>query len=216
MLGIPLLLYGIFKSPLDEWFAAGAGRLVKWIFIAGYAFLAVIFVVFGSMMAQAAKKAPDPDADAIIVLGAGIRGDKVTWTLKNRLDVARQYYLENPGAIIVVSGGYGKNEQHSEAFAMEKYLLEQGVAKSDILKEERSSTTAENFEFSKSLLDERLKPGYRVVYATNDFHILRAGIKARQAGIKAQGLAAPTPIYIVANSYMRESLALLSAFVLGT
>ena len=65
--------------------------------------------------------------DAVIVLGAGIRGDKVTLPLKMRLDKAIQYHSKNPEAVIVVTGGQGFQETVTEAYAMEKYLVENNI-----------------------------------------------------------------------------------------
>ncbi len=216
IMGIPLLLYGLFQPAIDERTRHGAAKIVKRILITVYFAVAGIMIVFSVWAAFAAHTRPDPGADAVIVLGAGIRGNTVSYALQNRLDTAAQYYEENPGALVVVSGGQGQGEDVSEAYAMQKYLLEHtNVPAESIIKEELSTSTAENFAFSKELLDGLLGTDYRVVYVTNDFHILRAGIIAEGENMNAQGLAAPTPFYIIPNSYMRESLALLYTFVFG-
>ena len=216
LLGIPLLAYGLFKPRLDTWFRHGFGKFIKWLFLCGYIFIVGVIAVFSTMAVSAAHVAPPSGADAVIVLGAGIRGDQVSYALQNRLDAAAGYYRENPSAILVVSGGFGKGKEVSEAYAMEKYLLSIGIPREAILKEERSTSTNENFRFSKEILDGMLGANYEVVYVTNDFHILRAGINARDEGLNAHGLAAPTPLYIIPNCYMRESLALLSTYVFGS
>ncbi|MDL2237907.1 YdcF family protein [Christensenellaceae bacterium OttesenSCG-928-K19] len=216
LLGAPLLLYGIFKPRLDIWFRRGIGKVVKWVFICGYVFMIALTVTMSALMLSAANTTPQPGAQAVIVLGAGIKGDQVSWTLQNRLDKAAGYYEQNPNALIVLSGGYGKGKNISEAQAMEKYMLGIGIPASAMIKEERSTSTNENFRFSKELLDERFGNSYHTVYVTNDFHILRAGINAKDEGLTAEGLSAPTPIYIAFNNYLRESLALLATFTFGT
>jgi len=216
LLGIPLLAYGLFKSRLDIWFEKGTGKFIKWFFIAGYLFLAVIFIVSGIMMAQAVGKKPAPGADALIVLGAGIRGETVSYTLQNRLDAAIGYFNENPNTVIVVSGGYGNGEQFSEAHAMKKYLVRAGISEDKIIEEDRSRSTAENFRNSKEILDGIFDTDYNVVFVTNDYHVLRSGIIAEQAGLRAEGLSAPTPGFIVPNSYAREALALIAQCVFGS
>ncbi len=215
LLGIPLLVYGLFKRRLDKWFARGAGKVVKWVFLYGYLFLAVWVVGASCVMMAAAHAAPEQGAQAVIVLGAGIRGERVSWTLQNRLDKAAEYFSENPGTVIVLSGGKGAGEDISEAQAMEKYMASIGIPKEALIKEDRSTSTNENFRFSKELLDARFSAQYRVVYVTNDFHILRAGMNAKEEGLTAEGLAAATPPYIVFNNYLRESLALLHTLVFG-
>ncbi len=215
LLGTPLLLYGIFKARLDSFFKRKAGRIIKWIFIGGYIFMAGVIGIFTCVALSASLTAPAPGAQAVIVLGAGIRGEQVSLSLKNRLDAAASYRAQNPDAVLVCSGGYGAGKTVSEAYAMEKYLLSIGVPQSFIIKEERATTTSENFIYSKEILDGLLPKGYRAIYATNDFHILRAGMCAQDAGLAAQGLAAPTPAAIAPNCFMREALALLYTYVFG-
>lgn len=122
--------------------------------------------------------------DAVIVLGAGLRGENLSLILRNRLDAAVEYYNENPEAVIVVSGGQGPDEDIPEAEAMERYLYEQGVPLSRIIKEDKSTSTEENFKFSKELLENRFDEGYTVGFITDDFHIYRAGKTAERAGFK--------------------------------
>jgi uncharacterized SAM-binding protein YcdF (DUF218 family) len=215
-MGAPLLLCGLFEPAIDAKTRHGAAKIVKRVLITAYFAVAGVMAVFSVWAASAAHTLPDPGADAVIVLGAGIRGDTVSRTLQNRLDTAARYYEENPGALVVVSGGRGQGKDVSEAYAMQKYLLEHtNVPAESIIREERSASTAENFAFSKALLNNLLGTDYRIVYVTNDFHILRAGIIARGENMDAQGLAAPTPLYIIPNSYMRESLALLYTLAFG-
>ncbi|MEG0914164.1 MAG: YdcF family protein [Christensenellaceae bacterium] len=215
LLGIPLFLYGIFQRPLDTWFSKGFGKFIKWFFIAGYLFLTAVFVIFSIQMNIAAHTAPPADADAIIVLGAGLKNAEPTLTLANRLDQALFYYTQNPNSFIVVSGGFGHGQSVSEAQAMQDYLTARGVAPQKILKEEKSTSTGENFAFSKKILDDVFKKPYTIVYVTNDFHILRAGMNAQHYGFDAHGLSAPSPAYVAFNSYLREALALLKATVFG-
>ena len=124
----------------------------------------------------------DYSEDAVIVLGAGINGDKVTLPLKMRLDVALEYCNKNPDAVVVVSGGQGFQETVTEAYAMEKYLVEKGIEKERIIKEEMATSTEENMAFSKKILDERFVNGYSVVVVTNNFHVFRSVCYAKDAG----------------------------------
>ena len=55
-------------------------------------------------MTTAAHRGDHRQADAVIVLGAAVHGDKVTWVLSNRLDAAIDYLNAHPEAIAVVSG----------------------------------------------------------------------------------------------------------------
>ena len=149
--------------------------------------------------------------DAVVVLGAGIKGEKVGNCLKHRLDGAVEYHHKNPKALIVVSGGQGQYEDISEALAMERYLIAQGVPQQLIIKEDRSTSTKENFLFSKQLLDERFEgEEYRVAFISNAFHIYRAELTAERAGLEdAAHIGTTTPYYLVIPSTFRECMAVV-------
>jgi uncharacterized SAM-binding protein YcdF (DUF218 family) len=217
LLGLPLLIYGIFALPLNHWFTHGLGKIVKWIFFVGYLFLACVFAVFGILMNIAAQAEPPQGADVVLVLGAALRGTEPSDTLARRLDTAIAYAEKNPKALLVVSGGQGPQEEIPEAHAMKQYLIEHGIPENRILVEDASTSTHENFVNSKILLDQYFgENAYTTVFVTNDYHILRAGINAKEAGItNAYGLPYRTLWYTAPPAYMRESLALLATYVLG-
>ncbi len=152
--------------------------------------------------------------DAVIVLGAGIRGEVPSKSLAARLDAAAEYYFDNPDALIVVSGGQGKDEAITEALAMERYLVAKGVPRASIVKEERSTSTAENFEFSKEMLEKIFDGEYRIAFSTSDYHIFRAGLIAKDAGIDdAAHIGAPAPWYTVIPSGLRECMAIVRFYL---
>ena len=158
----------------------------------------------------------DYSEDAAIVLGAGIRGDKVTLPLKLRLDKAIAYHTENPDALIVVTGGQGFQETVTEAYAMEKYLLQNGVDKDKIIKEEKATSTAENMKFSKEILDKQFSGDYSAVVITNNFHIFRGVAIARKAGLqKVSHLHAGLQWYNLLPCFLRESLAVIKMIICG-
>ena len=94
-----------------------------------------------------------------------------------------------------------------EAWAMAQWLREQGVPEDKILQEDRSTSTWENFVFSRQLLLENgVDENQPIAYATSDFHCWRAGWTARQAGFaQARRIPAPTPISQRLPSWLREA-----------
>ena len=216
ILGVPLLIAGIFLPQLAAWAAASKlGTVIKWLFLGGYGAFLAAFLVTLALMLKASFAQPQRGADAVIVLGAGVRGDRVTLTLSRRLDTAMAYLEENPDTLLVVSGGQGPGETVTEAFAMEKYLLEHGVPQENILKEERATSTLENFRYSMELIKERFGEDPDVVYVTTAFHVFRAGKVAQKAGINASGMGCPTTWYIIPNCYLREAVAIWSYWLFG-
>ncbi len=203
--GVPLVLIALLLPHMDH----GILRVLKWAAVIGYSLAGVIFLVCGILMGTAPKKAEQVEADALIVLGAAVHGDRVTWVLSNRLDTAADYLAAHPETVAVVSGGQGSGEDLPEAVAMKRYLVERkGILESRILVESESENTRENFAFSKALIERELGAGARVAFVTTDFHVFRAGRVARAAGLNAPGIASPDVWYIRINNLMRESVGI--------
>ena len=202
--GVPLVLLAILLPRMDH----GVLMVLKWAAIVGFSIACLIFLVCGILMSTAAKKADEVDADALIVLGAALHGDKVTWVLSNRLDTAADYLESHPGCVAVLSGGQGSGEDMPEAAGMKRYLAE--VRKIDpdrLYTEDQSTSTLENFRFSKELIERELGER-KIAFVTTDFHVFRAGRVAKAAGLLAPGIAAPDVWYIRINNFMRECVGI--------
>jgi len=143
------------------------------------------------------------------VLGAGLHGDGVSPVLAERLNEAIAYTVKYPGTPIVVSGGVGDGKNISEAYAMEQYLIKNGVT-SVILLEEQSTNTEENLLYSKAILDEYFAgEDYKIGISTNMFHSYRARLNATNIGLEAYSLITETSnVFALPASYIRESFAL--------
>ena len=132
--------------------------------------------------------------DYAIVLGAGLNGDKVSKTLKSRLDKLIEYYNKHEDIKIIVSGAKCKNEIISEAQAMYNYLVDKGINKEKIVKEDKATTTLENIIYSKEILMKYNKENERVVIVTNDYHLFRARLIANILNLKNEGLSSQSSI----------------------
>jgi len=153
--------------------------------------------------------------DALIVLGAGVHGENVTAPLARRLDAAAEYFQKNPRVVIVVSGGQGPQEDLPEAVAMKRYLVAKGIPGNQILEEEKSTSTYENFLFSSRLLKQRFPEGCTIAFITNNFHVYRAARTAQAAGVSARHLGASLNGAAIPSTYLREMLAVTSMWVFG-
>ncbi len=213
LLGAFFLVWGVFSVKISEITQKGLLKFIKCgviLLLCAECFLVGAIAIYG----QADNV--DYSEDAVIVLGAGLRGDKLTLPLKLRLDKAVDYSRKNSDAIIVVSGGQGLQETVTEAYAMEKYLVEQGVDGDRIIKEEMATSTNENMMFSKMLLDEHFDKPYKTVIITNNFHILRSVSIARTSGLDdVYHMHAEIQWYNLVSCYLRESLALLKMWIIG-
>ena len=174
-----------------------------------------ILLSFGAVVVAIgvnAMNTPKTEADAVIVLGAGlVEGEWVSAHLAMRLDKAVEYLTENQRTVVVVSGGQGPDERISEALAMKNYLLQRGISEERILLEDQSTSTYENFMYSKVILDEFFieRPDYEIVHITNNFHALRAGVYAKRVGFVAESLSSNSPMVTMLGDFSREYMALL-------
>jgi len=202
-------------------FWAEKSKTVLWcrrIFAAG---CCMVFVLLGSLEAQiimtARRDMSIISADAVIILGAGVNGTRPSLTLRTRLDAALDYLEQHPDIPVVLSGGQGSGEEITEARCMYDYLTERGVDPERLLLEEASTSTAENFAFSRPLLVEAgVDPEEDwIAFVTNDFHICRAGLlAAREKYELAFGIPAELPwLYLELNYYIRESFALVKTLI---
>ena len=169
-------------------------------------------LIFGCVLfACGAKDNADGSEKAVIVLGCGIDGEQVSPKLARRLDKAIEYFNEHPDKPVIVSGGQGAQEDIPESTAMKRYLVSKGVPDGMIIEESNSTSTFENFEFSKDIADT-LPGGDRIVFVTSRFHIYRASRYAAGAGFEAHHIGARVPFYELPSNYLREMLAVVKFF----
>ncbi len=127
-------------------------------------------------------------ADYTIVLGAGIRGETMTVTLKQRVDAAIEYAnLNEDYGYIVVTGGQGPGESITEAEAMKRHLVKNGIEDERVIKEEHATDTYENLEFSKEIIEKhsgKKIDELNIKVITSGFHLLRSKMLCNELGYK--------------------------------
>ena len=226
---LPLLANGIFgvgvflpllAATVGLWLFAkphkkGWRRVMATVSVCGLCICAVLGVVLSGFMLSAAAKEPLADG-TVVVLGSRIYGDRPSRMLGDRLRLAADYLKENPDLNCVVAGGLGKGETYTEAYVMQKYLVEKcGIDPARIACEGASTDTRENLLYSMKIIEER---GWSrsVVTATQIFHQYRARRWAQQAGADEVGaLACRTPFHLLLNYWVRECAAICRLWVLG-
>lgn len=154
-------------------------------------------------------------SDYLLILGARVKGETVSLSLKSRLDRGVEYLNRYPDSRAILSGGQGPGENLSEAEAMKRYLVAKGIPENRLILEQYSTDTDENMWFSKELLKEQgVDPGaVSVTVVTNDFHMLRAKMLAKRAGFKANGYSSRTPEFTIPKAYTRELAAFVKSFI---
>ena len=179
--------------------------------LSGYvSFQCVSFVLYGFLYGRLGVPR---HAGFVVVLGSGLLdGWRVSPLLASRLNRGRVIYqgLAAGGhdPVLIVSGGKGSDEQVSEAEAMAGYLTERGVPADRIQLEDQSESTEENLAYSKAMMDQ-LRPEARCVIVTSNYHVFRAAMIARRAGVRGQVTGARTAGYYWPGATLREFAAVL-------
>ncbi|MBO5386638.1 MAG: YdcF family protein [Lachnospiraceae bacterium] len=211
MLGMVTLAYGLFYKVLVK-------KLPRWLIGIYYLGMTLIAIVIPVLFISGGTDNVTYKEDAIIVLGAAVRGERISGALQKRLDVAIEYYQENPDVVIVVTGGQGPQEDITEALAMERYLIANGIPQKNIIKEEKATSTYENFKYSKELLNDYFTElgvtEYKLAYVTDDYHIYRAGQLAKIAGLgDMTHCHSNTHKSIILPSGLRECMAIVKLWI---
>ncbi|MDO4296172.1 MAG: YdcF family protein [bacterium] len=211
----------------SEYYAKNSRRIPLWVpvsvlttLLAGVVIFAVTEVLIFS---QAVGKKAD-GMDYVIVLGTQVKGESISDSLKKRLDEVLLYAEKNPDTIFVLSGGKGKGEYLPEAEAMYTYLKYNGVEETSMIKEEFSTNTKQNLEYSKRLIEQReaglhqQRRGQapKIAVLSSDFHVFRAKQLAKKMGLTdIYGISAPTNKLLFVHFCVREALAVWKDKLLG-
>ena len=171
-------------------------------------------LIFGCVLfACGAKDNADGSEKAVIVLGCGIDGERVSPKLARRLDKAIEYFNEHPDKPVIVSGGQGVHDDIPESTAMKRYLVSKGVPDEKIIEESRATSTSAHFVFSKDITD-MLPGGDKIVFVTSRYQIYRASRYAAGKGFEAHHIGARVPFYELPANYLCEMLAIVAEYVI--
>lgn len=151
---------------------------------------------------------PAAEVKCVIVLGCRIYGDQPSSMIWVRTRAAYNVLCEHPDAVCIVSGGQGSGESITEAEAMYRLLTEWGIPSHRIYKEDRSTSTEENMEYSAGILKE-LGITDGIAIATSEYHQYRATLYAERSGLTVSGnYSGGTSRLTVLNAWLREWAAL--------
>ncbi|BCM91571.1 hypothetical protein IAD21_03446 [Abditibacteriota bacterium] len=120
-------------------------------------------------------------SDAIIVFGAKVRSDgSASPLLRARTWHAFELWKRGLAPKIVCTGGVG-DYPPAESVVQGKLLLGWGVPASDILRDQKSTSTRENALFAAELLPSSA----RVIAVSDPFHVWRCRRDCTRAGLRA-------------------------------
>lgn len=173
------------------------------------------FLVIEGMILYHAKSQEKIQTDYAIILGAGLWGEDLSLTLFHRLNESLEYLKAFPETKVVVSGGQGPGENITEAEAMKRFLMKNGIDEGRILLEDKSTSTYENMLFSSNIIErEEGTKNKEVIIITSDFHMLRAKMLASRVGLIPYGISSDSVDYLKPYYYSREYLAIIKSFLI--
>lgn len=148
------------------------------------------------------------DVDCIIILGAGVWGDKPSPMLEDRLLEGINLYKNNVSSKIIMSGDHGR-EDYDEVNLMKNYAIEKGIPSEDIFMDHAGFSTYETMYRAKEIFKAK-----KVVIVTQNYHMYRALYDAKKLGLDAYGVCSDPRQYVGATyREIREILARDKDFV---
>ncbi|KAB2338143.1 YdcF family protein [Cytobacillus depressus] len=171
----------------------------------------ISIAVLHHQIMKTAESTPPADIPYVIVLGAKVNGEEMSLSLLYRARKALEYIEAHSDTTVIVTGGQGNGEHISEAEALKRFFINEGIHEDRILQEDLSTSTYENLKFTKELYNID-----HAIIVSNDFHLYRAIELAKKVGIKGYPLAAETPRVVKATLFIREYAAILKMWIFGS
>lgn len=156
-------------------------------------FLALLFSLaagsIGWEIWQEAKRTHTEPADAAIVLGAAVWGNKVSPVFEGRLEHAVALYRSEQVQYIILTGGKIPGQKRADSEVAESWVVAKGIPKEAIFIETRSQVTWENLAEAKQILNAEGLQSALIV--SDPLHMTRAMTIARAQNIDCN--PSPTP-----------------------
>lgn len=148
------------------------------------------------------------NVDCILVLGAGIWGDKPSHMLEDRLLQSISLYEKNVSKKIIMSGDHSR-ENYDEVNIMKQFAIDKGIPSEDIFMDHAGLSSYESLYRAKEIFGAK-----KLIIVTQKYHLYRALYIAKQLGIEAYGVSA-NPREYAGQTYreLREILARDKDFV---
>ena len=148
------------------------------------------------------------DMDCILVLGCKVGADgTLSHMLEDRLRQGVALYDLGAAPKLLMSGDHGTAE-YDEVDAMKRYAVDAGIASQDVFMDHAGFSTYESVYRAKEVFQAR-----RVIIVTQEYHLYRALMVAREMGLEAYGVAVNYRTYVGQTARdIREILARVKDF----
>ena len=146
--------------------------------------------------------------DCILILGAGIWGDRPSPMLQDRLDTGINLYNDGIASKIIMSGDHGRKE-YDEVNIMKDYAIDKGIPSVNIFMDHAGFSTYESIYRAKEIFNAK-----KIIIITQEYHLYRALYIANKLGIDAYGVNSDPRKYRGATyRELREILARNKDFI---
>ena len=148
------------------------------------------------------------DMDCILVLGCKVGADgTLSHMLEDRLRQGVALYELGAAPKLLMSGDHGTAE-YDEVDALKRYAVDAGIASQDVFMDHAGFSTYESVYRAKEVFQVR-----RVIIVTQEYHLYRALMVAREMGLEAYGVAVNYRTYVGQTARdIREILARVKDF----
>ncbi|MFA6099005.1 MAG: YdcF family protein [Patescibacteria group bacterium] len=198
--------------------------IILWaMFAVSIIFLLAVFTGFNDILIKPLLYEEAPvKSDVIIVLGGGIVPDLkiLPWAVQERMNEADRLFKAGYAKNVIVTGGIVKGQNYTESQFMKAYAVDHGISSSDIIEENRSTSTYENAKNSQAIMKQ--KGWSTALVVTSDYHLPRACDTFRKFNVNVVCVSAIEPSSFKSNHFrrltdffaiMREYLATVYYFV---
>lgn len=133
-----------------------------------------------------------PKKQAVIVLGAYVRGSSLSPILRDRVNSGIKVYKESKANKILLSGDHGRKD-YDEVNGMRKYIIENhpNIELEDIFTDHAGFDTYDTMYRAKEVFGVE-----SAIIVTQEFHINRAVYIANELGIEAVGYSVNEEKYL--------------------
>lgn len=146
--------------------------------------------------------------DCVLVLGAGIRQNRPSPMLEDRLLKSIDIYMNQKVKKVLVSGDHTK-EDYDEVNVMKTYLMEKNIPSEDIFMDHAGISTYDSIYRAKKIFKAN-----KIIIVTQKYHMYRALYIANQLDIEAYGIIANENAYSGQKSRdIREVLARIKDYI---
>ena len=133
---------------------------------------------------KTADEIEENNIDCILILGAGVWGNRPSHMLEDRLLEGVNLYNKGISSKIIVSGNH-RDEQYNEVKVMKDFLIAKGIPSKDIFMDHAGFSTYDSFYRAKYIFKVK-----KLVVVTQKYHLYRSLYIAKKLKLEAYGVKA--------------------------